>query len=84
MAILLKEVEEIAKLAKLKFNDEEKQKLQKELDSIIIYMDKINELDLENVVRDDIAKAGLTNEEALKNNSDKNDVYFRVPKVKNK
>lgn len=49
MTILLKEVEEMAKLARIKFNQEERKKLQKELDEIVIYMDKINELDLENV-----------------------------------
>ncbi|RPI16324.1 MAG: Asp-tRNA(Asn)/Glu-tRNA(Gln) amidotransferase subunit GatC [Ignavibacteriae bacterium] len=94
MTILLKEVEEIAKLAKLKFNDEERQKLQKELDTIIIYMDRINELNLEgvkpledvnetleNVSRVDINALSLSKEDALKNAPAKTEDYFKVPKV---
>jgi aspartyl-tRNA(Asn)/glutamyl-tRNA(Gln) amidotransferase subunit C len=97
MTILFKEIEEVAKLAKLQFNEEEKQKLQTELDSIIIYMDKINELDMENVkpleniheitenvLREDIAKEILTKEEALKNAPAKTDDFFKVSKVINK
>jgi len=92
--VTIKDVEHIAALAKLKFTDEEKKKLQAELNKILEYMDKINELDLEgvepleninnteNVFREDKAEKCLTKEEALKNAPAKTDDFFKVPKVK--
>lgn len=96
MAVTIKEVEHIASLAKLKFNDAEKEKLQGELNKVLEYIDKLNELDLtnvepleninetENVFREDEAKTGLTKEEALKNAPSKTDNFFKVPKVLDK
>ena len=94
MPVTIKDVEHIAALAKLKFTEEEKKKLQDELNKILEYMDKINELDLEdvepleninnteNVFREDVAEKCLTKEEALKNAPAKTDDFFKVPKVK--
>jgi aspartyl-tRNA(Asn)/glutamyl-tRNA(Gln) amidotransferase subunit C len=96
MAVTIKEVEHIAKLAKLKFNDAEKEKLQGELNKVLQYIDKLDELDLtnveplenmnetENVFREDAVKPGLTKEEALKNAPSKTDNFFKVPKVLDK
>lgn len=96
MAVTIKEVEHIAKLAKLKFNEAEKEKLQGELNKVLEYIDKLNELDLanvepleninetENVFREDEVKPGLTKEEALKNAPSKTDNFFKVPKVLDK
>jgi len=93
MSVTIKEVEHIAKLAKLKFNESEKEKLRGELNKVLDYIDTLNELDLsnvpplesinetENVFRDDIVKPGLTKEEALKNAPAKTENFFRVPKV---
>ncbi len=49
MAVSKEQVENIAKLAKLKFTEAEKVKLQGELNKILEYIDQLNELDLENV-----------------------------------
>jgi len=49
MAITLKDVEYVAKLAKLKLSETEKRKFQKELDKIITYIDQLNQVDTENV-----------------------------------
>ena len=96
MSVTIKEVEHIAKLAKLKFKPEELEKLQGELNKILEYIDKLNELDLsnvepleninesENVFREDVSEKCLTKEEALKNAPDKTDNFFRVPKVLDK
>jgi len=96
MAVTIKEVDHIAKLAKLKFSDAEKEKLQTELNSILGYIDKLNELNLENVeplenvndtenvFREDVTGESLTKEEALKNAPDKTDNFFKVPKVLDK
>ncbi len=96
MAVSKKEVEHIAKLAKLKFTEEEAGKLQKEMNVVLEYIDQLNELDLsnveplenindmENVFREDVSEKCLTKEEALKNAPDKTDNFFKVPKVLDK
>lgn len=97
MAVTKEEVEHIAKLAKLKFSEEEKEKLQGELNRVLDYIDRLNELDLknvkplesineniENVLREDKIKKGVTKEEALKNAPAKTENFFKVPKVINK
>lgn len=93
MAVTIKEVENIAKLAKLKFSEEETEKLQGDLNKILEYIDELNEINLDdtepmeninelvNVTRNDEIKTGLTQEEALKNAPEKTGNYFKVPKV---
>lgn len=93
MAITMKDVEYVAKLAKLKLSREEKRKFQKELDKVIRYIDQLNQVDTENVpptshvvpmqnvLREDKVKPSLTQDEALANAPDKKDGHFRVPKV---
>lgn len=93
MAISLAEVEHIAKLAKLSFSAEELEKMAKELDAIVGYIEQLNELDLEgvpptshvldlsNVFREDVAQAALPVEEVLGNAPGRKDSYFSVPKV---
>ncbi|MCZ7611502.1 MAG: Asp-tRNA(Asn)/Glu-tRNA(Gln) amidotransferase subunit GatC [Ignavibacterium sp.] len=93
MSITKKDVEEIAALAKLKFNDEELQNFTVQMNEILTYMDKLNELDTENVkplshpveqvniFREDKLKKSVSTEEALKNSPDKTDQHFKVPKV---
>jgi len=93
MAVTIKDVEHIAKLAKLKFTEEEKVKLTHQLNDILNYIDQLNKIDtskveplshvieLSNVFREDVVKPGLTPEEALKNAPAKTDKFFKVPKV---
>ena len=96
MAVTKKDVEHIAKLAKLKFSEPEKEKLKGELNKVLEYIDKLDELDLtnveplenmnetENVFREDDVKPCLTKEEALRNAPSKTDNFFKVPKVLDK
>lgn len=96
MAVSLKDVDKIATLAKLKFSDTEKEKLQNELNKVLEYIDHLNELDLEgveplenineteNVLRNDEVFKWLTTEEALKNAPSKTGKFFKVPKVLDK
>jgi len=97
MAVTIKDVEHIAKLAKLKFTDAEKEKLQGELNNILDYIDTLNEIpdldkvepleninNTENVFREDVTEKCLTKEEALKNAPAKTDNFFKVPKVLDK
>lgn len=93
MPVSAEDVNKISKLAKFKFSKEEKKKLQKDMSRILDYMDKINELDLnnvepleninetENVFRNDEPKETISREEALKNAPSKTDKFFKVPKV---
>ena len=93
MAITKIEIERIAKLAKLKFTDDEVEELTHQMGEIIEYVNKLNELDLKdvpptyhvldikNVMREDEIKEGLTQEEALINAPAKHGGFFSVPKV---
>lgn len=93
MAVTIKEVEHIAKLARLSFTEEEKQKFTHQLNEILEYVQQLNKLDtskveplshvieLSNVFREDEVKPGLSTEEALKNAPAKTDRFFKVPKV---
>lgn len=93
MAITIKDVEHIAKLAKLEFTDAEKEKFTHQMNKILDYMEKLNTLDtssveplshvieLSNVFRADEVKLGVSTEEALKNAPEKNEQFFKVPKV---
>ena len=87
-------LEYISKLALLDLKEEEKSKLVKQLSEILVYFNKLNDLDteniqpmthpiegLQNVFREDIPKKSLSNEEALKNAEHKKDGFFKAPKI---
>jgi len=91
--ISLKDVKHIATLARLNFSDSEAEKLKNDMNSILGYVEKLNELDTSHVeptshtldiytvTREDLAKPSLTNEEALRNAPLSEDAHFKVPKV---
>lgn len=93
MAVTIKDVEHIAKLAKLEFTEAEKEKFTHQMNQILAYMEKLNSLDtsnieplahvieLSNVFRADEVKPGVSTEDALKNAPAKNEQFFKVPKV---
>jgi len=93
MPITLKEVEHIAELAKLELSPQEKLKFQRELDSILRYIEQLNELNLENVpltshvvplqniFREDKVLPSLPEELALANAPRKKNGFFTVPRV---
>ena len=95
MAVSRKDVEYIASLAKLKFNEEELENYTHQLNDILTYVEKLNELDTsnveplshpvenQNVFREDKRKPSVTTEEALKNSPGRTDEFFKVPKVIN-
>lgn len=86
-------VEKLAHLARLEFSENEKEEMLQDMNKMLAFVDKINELDLEgvepliylteegNVLRKDEVKQHVTKDEALKNAPDKDTDYFRVPKV---
>lgn len=95
MSVTIKDVQHIAKLARLDIKENELENYTKHLNSILGYMEKLNELDTSdveplshpventNVFREDIPVESINREEALKNAPDRNDEHFRVPKVIN-
>jgi aspartyl-tRNA(Asn)/glutamyl-tRNA(Gln) amidotransferase subunit C len=93
MPVTIKEVEHIARLAKLEFSPGEKERLAGELNRILSYMAKLNELDtagveplaqvvtMQNVLREDVTRPPLPRDEALRNAPDRTGEFFTVPKV---
>jgi len=95
MSITKKDVEYIANLARLRFNDEELENFTHQLNEILAYVDKLNELNTDNieplshpvenfnVFREDKIKPSIDREDALKNAPDRTEEFFKVPKVIN-
>ena len=93
MPVTKKDVEKIAELAQLKFSEQELESFTHQMNEILAYMDKLNELDTENVeplshpveqtnvFREDELKPSISAEDALKNAPAKDEHYFKVPKV---
>lgn len=87
------QVRKVAKLARLEMTDDEVAKLSPELSAILEYIEKLSELDTENVeplahclpvhnvFRQDIPTPSLDVEQALANAPQRADDYFKVPKV---
>ena len=93
MSVSEKEVRYVADLARLKLTEDEAKKLAGDMNSILGYMELLNELDTTNIaplehvidldsrLRPDAAKTPLSHQDALKNAPDADSDYFRVPKV---
>jgi aspartyl-tRNA(Asn)/glutamyl-tRNA(Gln) amidotransferase subunit C len=86
-------IEKLAQLARLRFDEAEKAEIRNDLQRMIAFVEKLNELDLEgvdpllhmsrevNVLREDEIKGSISREEALKNAPLHDEQYFKVPKV---
>ncbi|RJX38573.1 Asp-tRNA(Asn)/Glu-tRNA(Gln) amidotransferase subunit GatC [Paenibacillus pinisoli] len=93
MSITLKDVEHVANLARLDLSDAEKAQFTEQLNAILKYAEKLNELDTDgveptshvlpitNVMRDDVQKESLPIEKVLLNAPDEEDGQFKVPAV---
>jgi len=89
-------IDHIAHLARLEFEGDKKEAIREDLQRIVTFMDKLTEVDTENVeplvfmtqevnnLRDDIPKDTLSQNEVLKNAPKKDSDYFRIPKVLDK
>lgn len=86
-------VDKLAHLARLEFDEKEKAAIRKDLQQMIGFVEKLNELNLDGVapllhmseevnrLREDEVKGQITREEALKNAPEHDGEFFRVPKV---
>lgn len=93
MRIDRRQVEHIARLARLSISEEDKELFGSQLSTILEYIEKLNELDtadveptshvvdLTNVMRDDAPAPSLPPEEALKNAPDRDGTFYRVPRI---
>ena len=87
------EVEHVARLSRLTLTDEELERMRRELDAILAYIDKLKALDVEgveptshavplvNVMRDDVVTPCLSQHDALANAPDRAGEFFRVPRI---
>jgi aspartyl-tRNA(Asn)/glutamyl-tRNA(Gln) amidotransferase subunit C len=86
-------IEKLAHLARLKFDEEEKKEIKADLQRMIAFVEKMNELNLDgvepllhmsdevNVLREDRVGGTIRREEALKNAPLHDEQFFKVPKV---
>ena len=93
MAISIDEVDRIAKLSRLTFNDQEKTKLQGELSSILTYVDQLKEVegsgelsladnpDGSNLMRNDVVEVLADPEEFLAQAPDRQGDFIKVKNV---
>jgi len=93
MNVTIADVEHIARLARLNLAEGEKESYTNQLNQILDYMEKLNELDTtnivplthpmekQNVLREDVTRLSLDRDAALKNAPKANDEYFLVPRV---
>lgn len=93
MSITVQDVEHVAKLARLKLTEREKDQFTGQLNAILKYAEKLNELDTEgvpptshvipiaNVMRDDVVRESLPIEHVMRNAPDEEDGQFKVPAV---
>lgn len=93
MSLTKAEVEHVARLARLELNESEKEEFTGQLNDILGFMEKLNQLDtasieptahaipVTNVFRPDKAGTSLDPDSALANAPDRVDDYFKVPKI---
>jgi aspartyl-tRNA(Asn)/glutamyl-tRNA(Gln) amidotransferase subunit C len=93
MTIDLKTIKHISKLSRISVDDEKAKKLAGDMNSIFDFIEKLNELNTDNVepltsvaettlkLRVDEVKSGNIREQVLKNSPAENEDFFVVPRV---
>jgi aspartyl-tRNA(Asn)/glutamyl-tRNA(Gln) amidotransferase subunit C len=93
MTINEKLVDELAHLSRLSFENEAKTEMMNDMNRMLNFVEKLNELNTDNVepliymteefniMRADEVISEITREEGLKNAPKRDSDYFRVPKV---
>ena len=86
-------VDKLAHLARLKFEASEKEEIKNDLQKMIAFVEKLNELDTTgvrpllhmtdeiNVLREDEVEGSISRDDALKNAPQHDEKFFKVPKV---
>ena len=93
MALSEKDVQYVAKLARLEITETEVEKYTKQLGNILGYIEEMgkldtanvepltNPLDMKNVFREDILIPSLTQQEVLSNGPEVQSGHFKVPRI---
>jgi len=93
MEITQKEVEHVAKLARLDIGEDEKGTFARQLSAVLTYMDQLKEVETAgveptttvlpavNVFRDDVVRPSLPREQALANAPEQSEGVFSVPRI---
>jgi aspartyl-tRNA(Asn)/glutamyl-tRNA(Gln) amidotransferase subunit C len=86
-------VEKLANLSRLEFSETEKEEIKNDLEKMIGFIDKLNELDTTgvapllhmseniNIFREDEVRDEINREEVFRNAPLHNEEFFKVPKV---
>ena len=86
-------IEKISRLAYLEFGEDEKERVRRDLQQILNFVEKLNEIDTEDVepliylsdnrdvLREDREYSSITHDEALANAPEKEGPFFKVPKI---
>lgn len=89
-------VDKLADLSRLRFDGEERGKIKADLEKMLAFVEKLNELDTDGLeplvymtegylkLRKDESGSELTQDDALKNGPSHDSDYFKVPKVLDK
>ncbi|TCS80928.1 Asp-tRNA(Asn)/Glu-tRNA(Gln) amidotransferase subunit GatC [Pectinatus cerevisiiphilus] len=93
MKVSKKDVENVAVLSRLKIADDKMDKYLEEFNNFLEYVDVLQKVDtenvkptahvlpLQNVFREDVIKPSLDREKALANAPEKENGYFKVPRI---
>jgi len=93
VALSEKDVQYVAKLARLEVTNEEVAKYTQQLANILQYVEQLNQLDtsnveplthpldMKNVFREDVVVPSLTQQEVLSNAPEPQSGHFKVPKI---
>jgi aspartyl-tRNA(Asn)/glutamyl-tRNA(Gln) amidotransferase subunit C len=91
--IAREDVEHVAELARLDLTTAEKEQFIAQLNSILTYIEKLNELDtrdveptshvlpMSNVFRDDEVRPSMDRAEVLRNAPEESHFFFKVPRI---
>ena len=83
----------VADLARIGLSQQEEELFAEQLNHILAYMEQLDKLDTKdvepmshavstgNMLREDTVRSGLSNDDALKNAPEKEEGFFRVPKI---
>lgn len=93
MSVTRTDIENLAKLARMRLNEEEFAVLEKDLNAILAYFDQLKAVDVtgikpmvhcvegDNLLEDDVPHESLPREIVLRDAPDRTEEFFRLPRV---
>ena len=93
MSVTRTDIENLAKLARMRLNEAEIVGLEKDLNAILAYFDQLKTVDVtgvepmihcvegDNLIEDDVVHESLPREVVLRDAPDRTEEFFRLPRV---